>query len=67
LIKANAGGIIICHHHPGGNAQPSESDLTITRKIKESGNVMDVQLLDHLIIVPDGSYISESDEGIIEI
>jgi DNA repair protein RadC len=34
--------------------QPSESDLTITRKIKESGNLMDIQLLDHLIIVPEG-------------
>jgi len=45
--------------------QSSEFDLTITRKIKESGNVMDIQLLDHLIIVPEGSYYSMADEGII--
>jgi len=64
-IKANASGIIICHNHPSGNAQPSESDLTITRKVKESGNVMDIQLLDHLIIVPEGTYYSMADEGII--
>ncbi|HEY5124365.1 MAG TPA: JAB domain-containing protein [Ignavibacteria bacterium] len=45
--------------------QPSESDQAITRKIKESGNVMDIQLLDHLIIVPEGVYQSMADEGII--
>ena len=64
-IKANASGIIICHNHSSGNIQPGESDLTITRKIKESVNVMDIQLLDHFIIVPGGMYFSIGDEGII--
>ena len=41
-IKANASGIIICHNHPSGNAQPSESDLKITKKIKDSGTLMDI-------------------------
>ena len=62
-IKSNANAIIICHNHHSGNVQPSESDLAITRKIKESGNVMDVQLLDHLIIIPEGKYYSMGDEG----
>jgi DNA repair protein RadC len=62
-IKANASSIIICHNHPSGNIQPSESDIAITRKIKESGNLMDIQLLDHLIIVPAGRYYSMGDEG----
>jgi DNA repair protein RadC len=44
---------------------PSESDIAITRKIKESGNVMDLQLLDHLIIIPEGRYYSMGDEGIL--
>ena len=64
-IKANASGIILCHNHPSGNVQPSESDMVLTRKIKDSGNVMDVQLLDHLIIIPEGKYYSMGDEGII--
>ena len=55
-IKANASGVILFHNHPGGNVQPSESDIAITRKIKESGNVMDIRLLDHLIIVPEEKY-----------
>ena len=64
-IKANASGIIICHNHPSGNVQPSESDKAITRKIKDSGNLMDVQLLDHLIVIPEGRYYSMADEEII--
>ncbi len=64
-IKANASGIIICHNHPSGNLKPSESDLTITRKVKDSGALMDIQLLDNLIIIPEGRYYSMADEGII--
>jgi DNA repair protein RadC len=52
--KMNSNGIIICHNHPGSNVNPSESDTTLNRKVKESGNGMDEQLLDHLIIVPKG-------------
>lgn len=64
-IKANACGIIICHNHPSGNLQPSESDLAITRKVKDSSLLMDIQLLDHLIIIPEGRYYSMADEGLI--
>jgi DNA repair protein RadC len=64
-IKANASGIIICHNHPSGHLQPGDSDLAITKKIKESASVMDIQLLDHLIIVPEGEYYSIADSGLI--
>jgi len=49
---------------PMGNVQPSEFYLTLTRKIKESGNVMDIKLLDHLIAIPEGTSFSMVDEGI---
>ncbi len=65
VIKSNASGIIVCHNHPSGNLQPSESDLALTRKIKDSAKLMDVQLLDHLIIVPEGQYFSMGDEGVL--
>jgi DNA repair protein RadC len=62
-IKANSSGIIICHNHPSGNLQPSESDVAITRKVKDSAKLMDIQLLDHLIIIPERSYYSMTDGG----
>jgi DNA repair protein RadC len=41
---------VVAHNHPSGNLNPSESDSKITAKIKEAGNLLDIQLLDHLII-----------------
>lgn len=64
-LKTNASGIIICHNHPSGNANPSESDRRITQKLKEAGNLMDIQLLDHLIILPIEGYYSFADDGML--
>ena len=64
-IKANACAIIICHNHPSGNASASESDITLTRKIKDATLLIDIQLLDHLIIVPEGKYYSLADDGLV--
>ena len=65
VIKSNASGIIVCHNHPSGNLQSSESDLSLTRKIKEAASLLDVQLMDHLIIIPEVKYYSVADEGIL--
>jgi DNA repair protein RadC len=57
-------GIIIAHNHPSGNLKPSKEDIDITQKIKEAGNLLSIQLLDHLIITQN-SYFSFSDEGLL--
>lgn len=59
-----ASGIIVCHNHPSGNLNPSESDTNITRKIKDAGNLLEIQLLDHIIIA-DKDYYSYADNGLI--
>ena len=64
-IKANASGIIVCHNHPSGNLNPSESDTKLTQKIKEAGNLMDIQLLDHLILTTGDNYYSFADNGLL--
>jgi DNA repair protein RadC len=63
-IEYLASGIIVCHNHPSGNLNPSESDTRITQKIKEAGSIMDIQLLDHLII-SDKDYYSFADNGVL--
>jgi len=63
-VECLASGIIVCHNHPSGNLNPSESDSKITQKIKEAGNLLDIQLLDHLII-SDKDYYSFADNGLI--
>jgi len=51
------------HNHPYGNISPSNQDLAITKKLKEAGQLMDLNILDHIILLPDG-YVSMADEGI---
>ena len=62
-IKGNASGIICAHNHPSGNLNPSESDTRLTQKLREAGNLMDIQLLDHLILATEGDYYSYADNG----
>jgi len=59
-----ATGIIISHNHPSGNLKPSAEDINITKKVKEAGNILNIQLLDHLIITQN-SYMSFADEGLL--
>ena len=64
-LKASASGIIICHNHPSGNLNPSESYSKITQKIKDAGNPMDIQLQDHLIFTMYAEYYSFADNGLL--
>jgi DNA repair protein RadC len=41
---------VVAHNHPTGNLTPSQPDISITRRIKEAGDLLDIKLLDHLII-----------------
>ncbi len=49
-LLANASGILIAHNHPSGNLEPSESDLKLTDRLYEAGELLGVGLLDHLIV-----------------
>ena len=61
-LKCNATGIIICHNHPSGKLLPSEADITLTKSIGKCAELLDINLLDHLIITKNGFY-SFSNEG----
>ena len=63
-LKTLATGIILFHNHPSGNLKPSQADLDITKKLKNSCDLLDISLLDHLIITKD-NYFSFADEGLI--
>jgi DNA repair protein RadC len=62
-LKSFSSGLILAHNHPSGNLSPSEEDLSLTRKIQNACKEMEIELLDHLILSPDGSYFSFADEG----
>jgi DNA repair protein RadC len=61
-IQCLASAIILVHNHPSDNVQPSEADVKLTRRLVESGRLLEVAVLDH-IIVGETSYYSFADEG----
>ena len=61
-LKCNATGIIMCHNHPSGKLLPSEADFTLTKSIGKCSDLLEINLLDHLIITKNG-YYSFSNEG----
>jgi DNA repair protein RadC len=63
-LKAMACSVILAHNHPSGNTRPSQADLEITRKLKEGGKLLDILILDHLILTPEG-YFSFADDGLL--
>ena len=63
-LIANATSIILAHNHPSGGLKPSQADITITEKIKKAGNVLDINILDHIILTKF-TYYSFADEGIL--
>lgn len=63
-IEQLASAIILCHNHPSGNLKPSNADIKLTKKLKETGLMMDIPVLDHLII-GEKNYYSFADEGLM--
>jgi DNA repair protein RadC len=62
--EKNTSAIVLAHNHPSGNLRPSQADINLTKKIKEGGRLLDIDVLDHLIITPEG-YYSFGDEGMM--
>jgi DNA repair protein RadC len=61
-VKVSAASIVVCHNHPSGNPTPSQEDIEVTKRLKEAGQIMGIELLDH-IIIGRGSYISLKEKG----
>lgn len=63
-LEELACGIVVAHNHPSGNLTASQNDLNLTKKLKEAGKLLEIQLLDH-IIVAGTKYLSFADEGLM--
>ena len=63
-IKANASAIILAHNHPSGQLKPSDADLKLTKKLKDGGLYLEINVLDHVIVTSEG-YYSFADEGVL--
>lgn len=63
-IKHLVSHIIVAHNHPAGSLEPSEEDLQVTRRLRDAGVLLGIQLLDHVIVTPTG-YTSLKEQNLL--
>ena len=64
VIETNAAAVIFAHNHPSGVAEPSQSDLRLTQRLKEALGLIDVRVLDHFI-AGEGQGTSLAERGLL--
>ena len=64
-VMSNANSIIIAHNHPSGDVKPSKEDISITKRLKEVGEIIGINLIDHIIIGSKDRYTSLKEMDIL--
>ena len=63
-ILKNCCSVIVAHNHPSGGLEPSAEDLNITKRLKDAGKLLGIEVLDHVIVTAD-SHTSLKDKGLM--
>jgi len=63
-VRHLAAQIILAHNHPSGDPEPSEDDLEITKRLTESGKILGIEVVDHIIVAKDG-FLSFKEKNLI--
>jgi DNA repair protein RadC len=63
-VAAGAASVVAAHNHPSGDPTPSAEDRQVTKRLMEAGQVLGIELLDHLII-GDGRWVSMKQQGLM--
>lgn len=64
-LAHNAAAIVLAHNHPSGDPEPSCDDEAVTRRVARAGQLLDVELLDHLIVGSPGRWTSLARRGLL--
>lgn len=63
-VKHSAASLICAHNHPSGDTTPSQEDIEITKRLIAAGQIIGIEVLDH-VIVGDGRYVSLKEDGLM--
>jgi DNA repair protein RadC len=63
-LLSSAAAVILLHNHPSGDPAPSSEDISITRRLKEAGEIIGIKVLDH-VVIGDGEYLSFVERGLL--
>lgn len=64
VIRRSSAAVIVVHNHPSGDPTPSQEDITVTKRLVEAGELLGIQVLDH-IIIGDNCYVSFREQGLL--
>ncbi|OPY03593.1 MAG: hypothetical protein A4E61_01078 [Syntrophorhabdus sp. PtaB.Bin184] len=65
IMKGVVSGIIFVHNHPSGDLHPSDDDLALTKRLREAGYILGIELQDHIIVGDGSGYTSLRKNGIM--
>jgi DNA repair protein RadC len=63
-IRESAAAVIFVHNHPSGDPEPSRDDIAVTERLKAAGDIVGINVLDH-VIIGDGKFVSLREKGIL--
>jgi DNA repair protein RadC len=64
-VKVSAASVVVVHNHPSGDATPSGADIQLTRRLIKAGDVLGIEVLDHVIIGEAGRFVSLRERGVL--
>jgi DNA repair protein RadC len=64
-VRMSAPSVVVVHNHPSGDPTPSGADLQLTRRLAKAGEVLGIELLDHVVIGDGGAHVSMRHMGVL--
>lgn len=65
-IKRGSAALVLAHNHPSGDPTPSSEDVTLTKRIIRAGEILGIEVLDH-VIIGDNRFVSLKDKGLLGV
>jgi len=65
LILSGSAAFLACHNHPSGDPEPSAEDVALTRRLAAAGQLIGIELLDHIILGEAGRFVSLRERGVL--
>jgi DNA repair protein RadC len=63
-VRRGAAALVLVHNHPSGDASPSPEDIALTKEAARAGDLLGIDLLDHIVIGKQGSHVSLRERGL---
>jgi DNA repair protein RadC len=64
-ILAGSAALLVAHNHPSGDPEPSAEDVALTRRLVSAGQLLGIEILDHLVLGEAGRYVSLRERGVL--